>query len=173
MTERERVTVNDPRGPVNNGAGSQYVYYGSGADWMTRKRVETLRIAREDRARLADRFVPPVGYRIAADRLEKPGSVVMLEAPPGSGRRAAAIMLLHELGEDGGGDEQGVRFEELPAAEDKDEPPFNPGEGDRFLLDLSGLTDEEAYVRAQRRLAVRRSQIQEAGATWSSSSQQT
>jgi hypothetical protein len=164
MTERERVTVNDPRGPVNNGAGSQYVYYGSGADWMTRKRVETLRIAREDRARLADRFVPPVGYRIAADRLEKPGSVVMLEAPPGSGRRAAAIMLLHELGEDGGVDEQGVRFEELPAAEDKDEPPFTPGEGDRFLLDLSGLTDEEAYVRAQRRLAVRRSQIQEAGA---------
>ncbi|MDT9684675.1 hypothetical protein RND61_21835 [Streptomyces sp. TRM76323] len=163
MTEQDRVTVNDPHGPVNNGVGPQYVFYGVGADWLIRKGVEPLRIVREDRVRLADRFAPPAGYRIAADRLEKPGSVVLLEAPPGSGRRAAAIMLLHDLGEDGGADEEGVRFEELPAT-DKDEDPLVPGEGDRFLLDLSGITDEEAYARAQRRLAVRRSQVQEAGA---------
>ncbi|MEU1907694.1 hypothetical protein [Streptomyces hygroscopicus] len=163
MTEQDRVTVNDPHGPVNNGVGSQYVFYGVGADWMIRKGVEPLRIVREDRVRLADRFVPPLGYRVAADRLEKPGSVVLLEAPPGSGRRAAAIMLLHRLGEDGGADEAGVRFEELPTT-DKDEPPLAPGEGDRFLLDLSGIADEEAYAKAQRRLAVRRSQVQEAGA---------
>ncbi|WP_175411644.1 hypothetical protein [Streptomyces sp. TRM64462] len=163
MTEQDRVTVNDPRGPVNNGEGHQYVFYGVGADWMIRKGVESLRIAREDRVRLADRFVPPVGYRVAADRLEKPGSVVLLEAPPGSGRRAAAIMLLHGFGEDGGADEEGVRFEELPAT-DKDENPLAPREGDRFLLDLSGIADEETYAKAQRRLAVRRSQVQEAGA---------
>ncbi|MFI7308311.1 hypothetical protein [Streptomyces hygroscopicus] len=163
MTEQDRVTVNDPHGPVNNGVGSQYVFYGVGADWMIRKGVAPLRIVREDRVRLADRFVPPLGYRVAADRLEKPGSVVLLEAPPGSGRRAAAIMLLHRLGEDGGADEAGVRFEELPTT-DKDEPPLTPGEGDRFLLDLSGIADEEAYAKAQRRLAVRRSQVQEAGA---------
>ncbi|MEV4615720.1 hypothetical protein AB0K43_24470 [Kitasatospora sp. NPDC049258] len=42
--------------------------------------------------------------------------------------------------------------------------PLAPGEGDRFLLDLSGTADEEAYAKAQRRLAVRRSQVQEAGA---------
>ncbi|MDG9716398.1 hypothetical protein [Streptomyces sp. DH24] len=161
MTERDHVTVNDPRGPVNNGVGSQYVFYGAGVDWMIRKGVESLRIVREDRVRLADRFVPPLGYRIAADRLEKPGSVVLLEAPPGSGRRAAAIMLLHGLGEEGGADEEGVRFEELPAT-DKDEAPLSPGEGDRFLLDLSDFTDEEAYAKAQRRLAVCRSQVQEA-----------
>ncbi len=163
MTEQDRVTVNDARGPVNNGEGHQYVFYGVGADWMVRKGVESLRIAREDRLRLADRFVPPRDFRIAADRLEKPGSVVLLAAPPGSGRRAAAIMLLHGLGEDGGADEEGVRFEEFPAT-DKDESPLAPGEGDRFLIDLSGLVDEEAYAKAQRRLAVRRSQVQEAGA---------
>ncbi|MEU5614010.1 hypothetical protein AB0H03_35785 [Streptomyces sparsogenes] len=163
MTEQDRVTVNDPRGPVNNGEGHQYVLYGVGADWMVRRGVESLRIAREDRVRLADRFVPPVGYRVAADRLEKPGSVVLLEAPPGSGRRAAAIMLLHGLGEDGGADEERVRFEELPATE-KDETPLAPGEGDRFLFDLSGIADEEAYAKAQRRLAVYRSPVQEAGA---------
>ncbi|MFD8625113.1 hypothetical protein ACFV4E_14650 [Streptomyces hygroscopicus] len=163
MTEQDRVTVNDPHGPVNNGVGSQYVFYGVGADWMIRKGVEPLRIVREDRVRLADRFVPPLGYRVAADRLEKPGSVVLLEAPPGSGRRAAAIMLLHRLGEDGGADEAGVRFEELPTT-DKDETPLAPGDGDRFLLDLSGIADEEAYAKEQRRLAVRRSQVQEAGA---------
>ncbi|MER5502176.1 hypothetical protein ABT096_33990 [Streptomyces sp. NPDC002561] len=163
MTEQDRVTVNDPRGPVNNGVGPQYVFYGVGSDWMIRKGVEPLRIVREDRVRLADRFVPPVGHRIAADRLEKPGSVVLLEASPGSGRRAAAIMLLHGLGEDGEADEEGIRFEELPAT-DKDEDLLAPSEGDRFLLDLSGITDEEAYAKAQRLLAARRSQVQEAGA---------
>ena len=117
---------------------------------------------------LADRFVPPLGYRIAADQLEKPGSVVLLKAPPGSGRRAAAIMLLHGLGEDGDGEEEGVRFEELPAT-DKDEVPLAPGEGDRFLLDLSGIADEEAYAEAQRRLVVRRSRVQKRGPTWLSS----
>ncbi|MEU9744225.1 hypothetical protein [Streptomyces niveus] len=163
MTERDHVTVNDPRAPVNNGEGHQYVFYGIGADWMIRKGVESLRITREDRVRLADRFVPPVGYRVAADRLEKPGSVVLLEGPPGSGRRAAAIMLLHGFGEDGGADEEGARFEELPAS-GKDETPLAPGTGDRFLLDLSRIADEETYDEAQRRLAVRRSQVQEAGA---------
>ncbi|MFE5165218.1 hypothetical protein ACFRNT_43280 [Streptomyces sp. NPDC056697] len=163
MTEQDRVTVNDPRGPVNNGPGPQNVFYGAGSEWMIRKGVESLRIFREDRMRLADRFVPPVGYRVAADRLEKPGSVVLVEAPPGSGRRAAAIMLLHELGEDEGANDEAVRFEELPAT-DKDEAPLAPGEGDRFLLDLSGIVDEEAYANAQRHLAVRRSQVQEAGA---------
>ncbi|MFC9396615.1 hypothetical protein ACFTWS_26105 [Streptomyces sp. NPDC057027] len=163
MTEQDHVTVNEPRGPVNNGEGHQYVFYGVGADWMIRKRVESLRITREDRVRLADRFVPPVGYRVAADRLAKPGSVVLLEGPPGSGRRAAAIMLLHGFGEDGDADEESVRFEELPVM-GKDENPLVPGMGDRFLLDLSGIADEEAYDEAQRRLAARRSQVQEAGA---------
>ncbi|MFJ3839820.1 hypothetical protein ACIPY6_30505 [Streptomyces sp. NPDC090054] len=169
MTEQDRVTVHDPRGPVNNGEGHQYVFYGAGADWMIRKGVEPLRVAREDRMRLADRFVPPVGYRVAAERLEKPGSVVLVEGPPGSGRRAAAIMLLHGLGEDEGADEDGVRFEELPAT-DKDTDtgmegsPLAPDEGDRFLFDLSGIADEEAYTKAQRLMALRRSQVQEARA---------
>lgn len=163
MSEQDRVTVNDPRGPVNNGEGHQYVFYGVGTDWMIRKGVESLRITREDQVRLADRFVPPVGYRVAADRLEKPGSVVLLEGLPGSGRRAAAIMLLHGFGEDGGADEEGVRFEELPVT-GEDENPLVPGMGDRFLLDLSGIADEETYYKAQRRLAVRRSQVQESGA---------
>ncbi|WP_030712019.1 hypothetical protein [Streptomyces sp. NRRL S-237] len=167
MTEQDPVTVNDPRGPVNNGEGHQYVFYGAGTDWMTRKGVESLRIARDDRVRLADRFVPPRGYRIAADHLEKPGSVVLLEGPPGSGRRAAAIMLLHGFGEDRSADEERVRVEELPATakdEDRNDKPLAPGEGDRFLLDLSGITDEEEYTRAQRHLAVHRSKVQEAGA---------
>ncbi|MFE3683800.1 hypothetical protein ACFXPM_11190 [Streptomyces sp. NPDC059095] len=162
MTEPDRVTVNGPRGPVNNGGGPQNIFYGAGPDWMFRKGVESLRIVREDRMRLADRFVPPVGYRVAADRLEKPGSVVLLEAPPGSGRRAAAVMLLHELGEDGG-DDEGDRFEELPAT-GKDEVPLAPGEEDRFLLDLSGIIDEAEYAEAQHHLAVLRSQVHEAGA---------
>jgi hypothetical protein len=165
MTEQDYVTVNDPRGPVNNGAGHQYNFYTIGADWMIRKGVQSLRIVHEDRVRLADRFVPPLGYRVAADRLEKPGSMVLLEAPPGSGRRAAAIMLLHGLGDDGEDEGKAGRFEELPATDkETDSGPLTPGVGDRFLLDLSGIADEEAYATHQRRMAVYRSQIQEAGA---------
>ncbi|MFD7030914.1 hypothetical protein ACFWAR_23035 [Streptomyces sp. NPDC059917] len=169
MTEQDRVTVNDPRGPVNNGAGAQNVFYGVGPDWMIRKRVESLRIVREDRVRLAHRFVHPLNYSVAAARLEQPGSVVLLQAPPGSGRRAAAIMLLHQLGEDGVAEEEGARFEELPATDGaRDEeggaPPLAPGERDRFLLDLSAILDEEAYAKAQHRLVVRRAQVHEAGA---------
>jgi hypothetical protein len=163
MTEQDHVTVHEPRGPVNNGVGSQNIFYGIGTDWMIRKGVEPLRIIREDRVRLADRFVPPVGYRAAADRLEKPGSAVLLEAPPGSGRRAAAIMLLHEL--DGVAHEEGVRFEELPISDEGDtEGPLVPGAGDRFLFDLSGISDEKELAKAQRRLTVYRGQVQEAGA---------
>ncbi|PZT76439.1 MULTISPECIES: hypothetical protein [unclassified Streptomyces] len=163
MTDQDHVTVNDPNGPVNNGSGPQNNYYGVGADWMRRKRVDTLRIVREDRVRLADRFARPAGYRVGADRLKRPGAVVLLEGEPGSGRRAAAIMLLHELGtEDASGSAEG-RFEELPAM-DKDQNPFAPAEGDRFLLDLSGIADEEEYAGAQRELDLRRSRVQEAGA---------
>ncbi|MFE3072618.1 hypothetical protein [Streptomyces sp. NPDC059247] len=161
-TEQVCVTVNDPRGPVNSGAGPQYVSYGVGADRPIRRGAGSLRIGREDRLRLADRFVPPENYRVAADLLEKPGSTVLLRARPGSGRRAAAIMLLHGLGEEES-TEGKVRFEDLPPT-GGEAAPLAPGEGDRFLLDLSGIADEEAYVEAQRLLAVRRSQVQEAAA---------
>ncbi|MFJ2273316.1 hypothetical protein ACIOEZ_03885 [Streptomyces sp. NPDC087866] len=162
MSEQDHVTVNDPRGPVNNGWGPQNNYYGISADWMSRKKVETVQVVREDRLRLADRFVRPTGYHFAAGRLRKPGAVVLLDGQSGSGRRAAAIMLLHELGT-AGTDEAEARFEELPAT-DKGEELFAPSAGARFLLDLSGIADEDTYVEAQRDLAVRRSQVEETGA---------
>ncbi|MGW0910425.1 hypothetical protein ACWD1Z_01580 [Streptomyces sp. NPDC002784] len=168
MTEQDRVTVNDPRGPVNNGVGSQYVFYGVGADWMIRKGVESLRIVREDRVRLADRFVRPVGYRVAADRLEKPGSLVLLEAPPGSGRRAAAIMLLHELGEDEGADEGGVRFEELPAT-DKDEGSRVPGEGTASSSTSPGSPTRRRTPRPSAAWPCAGHRSRRQGPTWSSS----
>ncbi|MFJ2787589.1 MULTISPECIES: hypothetical protein [unclassified Streptomyces] len=160
----EHVTVNDPSGPVNNGAGAQHNhFYSTGTHRRVRRGAESLRIVREDRVYLADRFVPPPEYRVAAERLEKPGSTVFLTASPGSGRRAAAIMLLHGLGEDNGAPEEDVRFEELSAL-DEGEDRFAPREGDRFLFDLSAITEETKYVQAQRLLSLRRSQVQEAGA---------
>ncbi|MEV6118922.1 hypothetical protein AB0M23_00050 [Streptomyces sp. NPDC052077] len=163
MSEWDHVTVTDPQGPVNNGPGPQYIHYGGGPDWMIRKGIDSLRIAREDRVRLADRFARPAGYRIAADQLEKPGSVVLLEAEPGSGRRAAAIMLLHEVGEEGRVGERGARFDELPLLE-KEGDPFTPSSGDRFLIDLSGMADEDHYSQELRRVTACRSGVQRAGA---------
>ncbi|MFE2924516.1 hypothetical protein [Streptomyces goshikiensis] len=177
MTAQDRVTVNDAHGPVNNGPGPQYVIYGVRAAWRNRRSTEPLRIVREDRIYLANRFAPPVNYRVAADRLEKPGSVVLLDAQPGTGRRAAAIMLLHELGEDRDTHEGDIRFEELPAPDkskerdgdgwgdgDGDAKPAAPGAGDRFLLDLSRIADEETYAETRHHVARLRSQVHEAGA---------
>ncbi|MCZ0981134.1 hypothetical protein O1L60_25060 [Streptomyces diastatochromogenes] len=175
MTAQDHVTVNDAHGPVNNGTGPQYVFYGARTTWRNRRSAEPLRIVPEDRLHLADRFAPPGNYRVAAEHLEKPGSVVLLDAQPGTGRRAAAIMLLHELGEDGDAPEEDVRFEELPAPHkpsDKDGDgdgegdarPAAPDAGDRLLLDLSQIAGEEEYVDAQRHLAGLRSQVRAAGA---------
>ncbi|MEU5232267.1 hypothetical protein AB0G82_23740 [Streptomyces anulatus] len=168
MTEQDRVTVNDPRGPVNNGEGHQYVFYGVGADWMIRKGVESLRITREDRSRLADRFVPPMGYRAAADRLEKPGSVVLLEGPPGSGRRAAAIMLLHGFGEDRAADHEEIRFEELPST-GEDESHLVPGRGDRFLLTSPESPTRRRTTRLSAAWPCAGHRSRRWGPTWSSS----
>jgi hypothetical protein len=176
MTEPPRVTVIDPRAPVHNGPGAQNIYYGAaGPDWMRRKGVEPLRIARADRLRLDERFVAPPGYRDAADRLAAPGSVVALTGAPGSGRRAAAVMLLHRIGTEDGTSErdpdtaEGIRCEELTVPvpgpdRDEDDAFLPPGPGDRFLFDLSGTTDEEAYRAARFVVATRRSQVQENGA---------
>lgn len=165
MSEQDRVTVNDASGPVNNGTGPQnvYTYYNTASDRPSRKGTESVRITREDRVWLADRFVPPMGYRIAAERLETPGSVVLLHGQPGSGRRAAAIMLLHEIGGNEGAAGEEIRFEEFPVM-GKNDSPLAPGAGDRFLVDLSGFADEETYHRAQHRLAASRAQVQGAKA---------
>ncbi|MFD8821657.1 hypothetical protein ACFV1C_04715 [Streptomyces sp. NPDC059605] len=122
---------------------------------LVRTGVARLEIVREHRRRLAKCFVYPRGYGQAADRLTLPGAVVLLDGPPGTGRRSAATMLLEKASVAGG------RVEELPSSWEEGAP--DTSADDRYLLDLSGVTDAD-YPAAQRTLMRYRSLVEQCGA---------
>ncbi|MFF8453378.1 hypothetical protein ACF06T_02500 [Streptomyces albidoflavus] len=146
MTGPGGTSISDPQGPVHSGGGDQnntYYYSVGPRELLVRAGVDRLEIVREHRRRLAKCFVWPGGYTRAADRLAQPGAAVLLEGPPGIGRRSAATMLLM------GASVPGSRIEELPTV--REEEPFDPSPDDRYLLDLSSIGDGD-YPAAQRTL---------------------
>ncbi|RPK61902.1 hypothetical protein EES43_14940 [Streptomyces sp. ADI96-02] len=159
MTGTGGTWVSNPRSPVHNGAGNQYnvtYHWSSGTEKLqVRAGVDRLQIVREHRLRLARCFVYPRGYARAADRLTRPGAVVILQGAPGSGRRSAATMLLEERST------PGCRIEELQA--DPEEGVQEPSPGDCYLLDLSHVGEGD-YSTAQRTFIRYRSLVEKHGA---------
>ncbi|MFF4369831.1 hypothetical protein [Streptomyces sp. NPDC001594] len=143
-------------GPVNQGPAPQYNL------WVTStgKARDRLHIGWEQRADLRRRFIRPGNYGEAARRIDVPGAVVLLQGPAGSGRSAAAIMLLHEAPAPEPGEEG--RFEEL-TTDPAERGPLDAGPQDRFLLDLSG-TSYEDFPEAQKILALHRGVVEQAKA---------
>ncbi|MFK0295953.1 hypothetical protein ACIQU6_36530 [Streptomyces sp. NPDC090442] len=143
---------------VHTGDGAQYNYawYVMGsAERLVRKGTNRWRIVQDHRLQLSRCFVPPMGQVVAAERLTAPGAVVLLDGGVGTGRRTAATMLLQHLDTGAG------RFEELAVTDEDDD--LDASSADRFLLDLSGVTDTE-YSSAQRNLAQYRSAVEKCGA---------
>ncbi|MFJ6139301.1 hypothetical protein [Kitasatospora sp. NPDC092286] len=136
--------IGEAQGPTHTGPGDQHNHFHyliAGADRLVRTGSDPRRMAREQRRWLSQRFVPPPGYGVAAERLEKAGTTVLLSGPPGSGRRTAAVMLLHRLG----GDDD--RFREVSLTDKRDDM-TELASGDRLLFDLSGASEQE-YLDAQ------------------------
>ncbi|WP_367131886.1 MULTISPECIES: hypothetical protein [Streptomyces] len=129
MSDRLRTFLEGVQGPVHTGLGDQY-----NLSFLTNARGQTPRAVAESHVCwLRQRFVPPLGLGRARELLLSNG-IVMLCAPPGSGRNVAAHMLLYELAEKGGA------FQELipdPGEKGPLLPPDLVGQGDRLLLDLS------------------------------------
>ncbi|MEU5975588.1 hypothetical protein [Streptomyces sp. NPDC047315] len=126
-----------------------------GNEGLIRSGITRIRIGRQHRRRLKQCFVHPRHYGQAAERLEPPGSVVLLGGAAGSGRRAAATMLLDRAAV------AGSRFEELPLTWEEDS--LEAAANDCYLLDLSSVTDAD-YPKAQRALAQYRSVVEQCGA---------
>jgi hypothetical protein len=127
--------VSDTHGGVHAGSGHQYIYYVAS---LTDSRGRSPRKQAEDDLRwLAQRFVHPTGLGLARDILQS-HRTVFLEARPGSGRIAAAQMLLWEL-------RPGSSTIHQLWIQEKEEhgSPLDPGhigDGDLAWLDLSATS---------------------------------
>lgn len=130
-------------GPIHTGPGPQYngpVNIGLDPIVESARRMALRRLVSVDELDwLAARFVQPPtrGYRRIQEKLHLPG-IVAISGHPGSGRRAAALMLLHKSG-DGT-----TRFQQLSVQDDTtfDPPAHTILDGERLLLDLSAFTPE-------------------------------
>ncbi|MEE1803692.1 hypothetical protein PUR57_34340 [Streptomyces sp. JV176] len=151
--------INEARSAVHSGDGTQINHYyveaaSSRLREQARERPRT--VAKDDRERLYQRFVPPPHFQQARNIL-RAHHTALLTGHPGSGLRAAALMLLHELPAGEGS------FHELPDTRDdaSSTSPFDYGTistGDRLLLDLSGA-DETRYMEIQNQLSDFREQL--------------
>ncbi|MFE4828191.1 hypothetical protein [Streptomyces sp. NPDC056672] len=112
-------------------------------------------VAADQLAWLHQRFVHPPGFGDARDYLKRKGTV-LLDGKPGSGRNAAARILLYERRDDAG------TFHEVETREEG-RPRLDPeivGAGDQLLLNLSGA-DERLWSEVQDELATFRSTVVE------------
>ncbi|MGH3912639.1 MAG: hypothetical protein ACRDTC_04415 [Pseudonocardiaceae bacterium] len=153
----------DPHGPVHTGPGDQINRIVNLALSAQRpgRRPRTA-AAPEDLAWLAPRFDEPGNFGRARDRLADNGNVLLTGAP-GSGRRTAALMLLHWL------PSAHVPIQELDDSDpsgSSDRPVLDPDTvdaGQRLLLDLS-LSAEPNYRRVLAELPSFRTVVHERGA---------
>ncbi|MEV5754675.1 hypothetical protein AB0L00_43290 [Actinoallomurus sp. NPDC052308] len=131
MSDSFEVHVSGTRGDVHTGTGdinsTHYLLQLDSPGRAPRKQpADELRW-------LSQRFVPPAGLGEARDVLEA-SRTVFLDGPPGSGRVAAAKMLLWELRNDA------EQLHEVVLQGKEDASRINPdhvGDGDRVWLDLS------------------------------------
>ncbi|MFB7128033.1 hypothetical protein [Kitasatospora sp. NPDC056273] len=128
--------IGNAQGQTHTGSGNQYNYIVSASDRLIRSGGDPLRMAAERRLWLSQRFVPPDGYAEAFRKLEGPGTAVLISGAEGSGRRTAAVVLLHRAGE------PGAPFREI-ALEDGQEEPEDLARGELVLIDLSDMSDQQ------------------------------
>ena len=131
--------IGNATGQTHTGSGAQYnhsSYYYLASDKLLSGGGDPLRMAVDRRLWLSRRFVPPPGYGDAVRRLEEPGTAVLVSGAPGSGGRTACVVLLHRAG--GRTDP----FREV-ALDDRKHEPAQLAEGERVLVDLSRVSEQE------------------------------
>lgn len=156
MKEAFTTRVEQSGGSVHAGWGDIHNYYTASPPNQETVGRSPRRIADDQLRLLRQRFVDPTGMG-EARRLLAEHSTVILHGAPGSGRSAAARVLLYELHRD-----TGIFRELLPG--DEEETPLTDaglvGAGDRLLLDLAEA-DGARWWRNRRDLPALRKAVQE------------
>ena len=159
MSEWPATYVSGNLGPAHAGTGDLHTtqnFYGPIPD---RKRRSPQSQATDDLLWLAQRFVYPAGFGTARHALES-HRTVFLEGAPGSGRVAAAKVLLSEL------DHGAEGFHDLPLESEENESSFDQshiGANDRVWVDLSEVAGP-VWEQVQPELASLRRTVQERSA---------
>lgn len=137
MIQSSHTHLQNPQGALHTGIGDMYVYIGAQLQEVARQQFR--RVAEDQLVRLRRVLVAPVGMGEARAVLAATGTVI-LRGEPGSGRTAAAKVLLREHHSD-----TGVLQELLPGEEDELSlhNPAVVGERDQLLLDLSAADDRQ------------------------------
>ncbi|MFC8065916.1 hypothetical protein [Streptomyces sp. NPDC057293] len=137
MNQSSHTSVQNPQGFLHTGPGDMYVNIGTQLQEVSRNQFR--RIAKDQLIRLRRVLVAPAGMGEARAVLAATGTVI-LQGEPGSGRTAAAKVLLREHHS-----ETGVLQELLPGEEDELSlhNPALVGDRDQLLLDLSGADDRQ------------------------------
>ncbi|MEU7039636.1 ABC transporter substrate-binding protein [Streptomyces varsoviensis] len=153
--------ISESYGATHTGEGTQFnLYMQQATSRLDDLGASPRLIAQDEREWLDRRFIEPDRYGQARDMLRDRGSV-LLSGGTGSGRRAAAVMLLHRSPEAEG------NLHEVPdTQDDKGSQALDTsiiGAGDRLLLDLSN-SDEARYIAVQNELSAFRAVLNERAA---------
>ncbi|WP_433917397.1 hypothetical protein OIE50_50690 [Streptomyces canus] len=156
MSDTFTARVEQPGGPVHAGLGDLYSYtvnIGAGDQDAAGRSPRSIA---DDQLRLVrQQFVDPAGMGMARRVLDA-SSTVILHGAPGSGRTAAAYVLLYEVHQG-----TGIFRELLPGEEEGAlTDPGLVGVGDRLLLNLAEA-DVSQWAQTRRDLSALRKAVQE------------
>ncbi|MFJ8510178.1 hypothetical protein [Streptomyces avermitilis] len=155
MSDGFTTRVEQPSGPVHAGPGTLNYTVNLGLGDQDKPGRSPRRIADDQLRLLRQQFVDPHGMG-AARRLRDASRTVILHGAPGSGRTAAARVLLYELHQD-----TGIFRELLPGEEEGAlTDPELVGVGDRLLLNLA-RADLSQWAQTRTDLSALRTAVQE------------
>jgi hypothetical protein len=154
------VHLNDVYGPTNIGDNNTQIGYLSYISARLKPPPQRLPQPIDHLRRLADRFVAPPGFDSALGAIRAEGSTVVLSGPPGSGRTAAAQMLVFQSWSGTKGRPHALEPQQPDEGSSRYIDPDLIEHEDGMWLDLSDA-DSQLWTQIQKELPALHDRVQE------------